>query len=134
MDLFNLGVNMKRTILIVEDEIPILELLHTVFEFERYEVLSARNGNEALRMSKDLHPDIIILDKRLPDMDGVEVCASLKSDEQTSHQKILMLSGYSQDHDLKSARKAKVDAYMTKPFIVKKLVDKVEELLEQTEN
>ena len=129
MDLFILGEKMKKIILIVEDEIPILELLQTVFEFEKYEVLSAKNGNEGLRMSRDLHPDIVILDKRLPDMDGVEVCASLKSDDQTSNQKILMLSGYSQDHDLKSAQEAKVDAYMTKPFVIKKLIDKVEELL-----
>ena len=122
---------MTKKILIVEDEMQILELLLNVFEFEGYEVLSARNGDEALRMSRELDPDILVLDKRLPDMDGIEVCASVKSDEKTSHQKILMLSGLSQDYDLKEAFQAKADAYMTKPFGIKQLVGKVEELFEE---
>ena len=121
---------MTKKILVVEDEIQILELLLTVFGLEGYEVLSAKNGDEALRMSRELEPDVLILDKRLPDMDGREVCTSLKSDEKTSHLKILMLSGLSQDYDLKEAYQAKADAYMTKPFRIKQLVGKVEELLQ----
>ena len=120
---------MTKKILVVEDEIQILELILTVFGLEGYEVLSAKNGDEALRMSRELEPDVLILDKRLPDMDGIEVCTSLKSDEKTSHLKILMLSGLSQDYDLKEAYQAKADAYMTKPFGIKQLVGKVEELL-----
>ncbi len=120
---------MTKKILIVEDEIQILELLLTVFGLEGYEVLSAKNGDEALRMSRELDPDVLILDKRLPDMDGIEVCASLKSDQTTSHLKILMLSGFTQDSDMNEAYRAKADAYMTKPFGTKQLVGKVEELL-----
>ena len=70
---------MTKKILVVEDEIQILELILTVFGLEGYEVLSAKNGDEALRMSRELELDILILDKRLPDMDGIEVCTSLKS-------------------------------------------------------
>ena len=121
---------MTKKILIVEDEIPVLDLLLTVFELEGYEVLSAKNGEEALRISKELNPDILILDKLLPDIDGIEVCASLKSDKTTSHQKILILSGVSQDHNIREAYRVKADAYMTKPFGIKKLVGKVEELLD----
>ena len=120
---------MTKKILIVEDEKSILELLLAVFGYEGYEVLSAKNGDEALRMSRELNPDVLILDKRLPDIDGVEVCSSIKSDETTSHQKILMLSGLAQDSDLKEAYQAKADAYMTKPFRIETLVDEVEELL-----
>ena len=120
---------MTKTIMIVEDEIQILELLLTVFRLEGYEVLSAKTGDEALRMSRELEPDILILDKRLPDIDGIEVCTSLKTNEKTSNLKILMLSGLSQEYDLKEAYQAKADAYMTKPFRIKSLVDKVDALL-----
>lgn len=121
---------MKKKILIVEDEIPILNLLTTVFRFEGYTVLSTNNGNEALRMSRELNPDIIILDKQLPDMDGIEVCASIKSDPTTLKTKVLMLSGVSGTSDLQEAYEAKADTYMTKPFGVKKIVGKVNELLQ----
>ena len=121
---------MMKKILIVEDEIQILDLLLIIFELEGYEVLSAKNGSEALRISRELNPDLLVLDKRLPDMDGVDVCSLLKSDEKTSHQKILMLSGLSQDYDIKEAYRENVDAYITKPFGIKKLVGKVEELLD----
>lgn len=121
---------MTKKILIVEDEISVLELLLKIFELEGYEVLRAKNGDEALRISKELEPDVLILDKRLPDMDGIEVCTSLKSDKATSHLKILILSGMTQDSDFREAYQAKADAYMTKPFRVNRLVGKVEELLD----
>ena len=120
---------MAKKILIIEDEISILDLLLAVFECEGYELLSANNGEEGLKISREENPDILILDNRLPDIDGIEVCTSLKSDPTTSHTRVLMLSGMAQSSDIQKAYEAKVDAYMTKPFRIETLVGKVEELL-----
>ena len=120
----------KKIVIIVEDDIYIHDLLLDVFKFEGYITFGAKNGAEALRISKEAEPDIVVLDYQLPDMNGVEVCMSMKSDPITSKTKILMISGMSQSDDIREAYEAKVDAYMTKPFGIKQLVGKVEELLQ----
>jgi two-component system alkaline phosphatase synthesis response regulator PhoP len=119
---------MAKKVLIVEDEETILELCSTIFKLEGYRVLCARDGEEALRITREHNPDIIVLDIQLPEINGNEVCKSLKSDPTMSHIKVLVLSGMAQDSDLQEAREAGADAYMTKPFSSIAIVEKVEEL------
>ena len=121
---------MTKKILIVEDEEDIIELLSAIFDdFGDYEVLSARDGEEALRIARVDNPDIILLDIHLPKLNGHKVCKSIKSDLAMSHTKVLMLSGTAQNSDWLRAREAGADGYVAKPFSSTALVKKVEELL-----
>ncbi len=121
---------MTKKILIVEDEEDVLELLLEIFgALGDYRVLCARDGEEALRITRADNPDIILLDIQLPKISGHEVCKSVKSDLAMRHTKVLMLSGMAQNSDWQKAQQAGADAYMTKPFSSIVLVEQVEELL-----
>ncbi len=119
-----------KKILIVEDEKDILELLLSVFDdFGDYRILSAMDGEEALRLARVDNPDIILLNIQLPRLNGYEVCKSIKSDPTMSHTKVLMLSGMAQNFDQQKAQEAGADGYITKPFSSIELLEKVEGLL-----
>ena len=121
---------MTKRVLIVEDEENILELLSAIFEdLGDYRILCARNGADALRIARTDNPDIIMLDIRLPKLNGYEVCKSVKSNSAMSHIKVLMISGMAQNSDRQKAQEAGADGYITKPFSPIELVEKVEELL-----
>ncbi|MBI4286606.1 MAG: response regulator [Chloroflexi bacterium] len=121
---------MARRILIVEDEAPIRQLLSAIFaDTTSYDVASAVDGEEALKMARRHKPDIVLLDVLLPKMNGYEVCKSLKSDPATAHIKVLMLTGMVQNADQHRAREMGADAYMAKPFHSTELIEKVTELL-----
>lgn len=121
---------MTKKILIVEDEEDIMILLSAIFgDLEDYEVLCARDGEEALRVARVDNPDIILLDILLPKLNGYKVCKLIKSDLAMSHTKVLMLSGMTQKSELLKAQEAGADGYIAKPFSSTALVEKVEELL-----
>lgn len=121
---------MTKKMLIVEDEEDILELLCAVFKhLGDYEILRARDGEEALRIAREDNPDIILLDIQLPIVNGHEVCKLVKSDPAMSHTKVLMLSGMAQNSDWQKAQEVGADGYITKPCSSTALVEKVEELL-----
>ena len=119
-----------KKILVVEDEKDILELLLSVFDDSGdYRILSATDGEEALRLARVDNPDIILLDIQLPKVNGYEVCKSVKSDPTMSHAKVLMISGMAQNSDWHKAQEVGADGYIIKPFRSIELVEKVEELL-----
>ncbi len=121
---------MTKKILLVEDEEDILELLSAIFDDLRdYGILWARDGEEALRIARAEHPDIILLDIQLPKLNGYEVCKSVKSDPAMSHTKVLILSGMAQNSDRLKAQEVGADGYIAKPFSSIALVEKVEALL-----
>ncbi len=121
---------MTKKILIVEDEEDILELLSEEFDAHGdYQILHARDGEEALRIASANNPDIIILDIHLPKLNGYEVCRSIKSNPAISDIKILMISGMAQNSDRQKALQMGADDYLTKPFDLTILVEKVETLL-----
>lgn len=121
---------MTKKILIVEDKEDILELLSAIFDDPGdYQILCARDGEEALRIARVDNPDIILLDIQLPKISGYEVCKSVKSDPAMSHTKVLVLSGMAQNSDRQKAQEVGADGYVTKPFSSIALVEKVEELL-----
>ena len=125
---------MSKKILIVEDEEDILELLSVAFEdLGDYEIICARDGEEALRIAKTNNPCIILLDVALPKLNGYEVCRSVKSDPGMSHTKVLMLSGMAQASDRLEAQEAGADDYILKPFNPTVLVESVEALLKSNE-
>ena len=121
---------MGAKILIVEDEETVLTLLSNLFSFfKEYEIILARDGEEALNVIMDNTPDIVLLDIQLPKINGYELCEAIKSNPATADIKVLMLTGLAQDYNLQEALRAGANACMTKPFSAKAIVEKVAELL-----
>ena len=121
---------MLTKILIVEDDEAILELLsEELGALQSCQVFCAGDGEEALRMASDNHPDVTILDIQLPKLNGYEVCKLMKSDLTMSRSKIPMISGLAQNSDRQRALDAGADDYVTKPFDLTALVGRVKSLI-----
>ncbi len=110
----------ESRIVAVDDMSMNLELIMDVLG-EEYEVLSADNGKDALRLIKEKKPDLILLDIRMPDMDGYEVCRRLKNDPLTYHIPVIFLSGMSQLDDKEQGFELGAVDYLTKPFEISEL-------------
>ena len=109
-------------VLIVDDEPQILRALRINLLARQYEVVTARDGTEALRLVSAERPDLVVLDLGLPDVDGVEVIAELRT---WSPVPIVVLSGRVDSHDKVDALDAGADDYVTKPFSVEELLARV---------
>ncbi len=113
-------------ILIIEDEPAIVELVQLYLEKEGYETLTANDGIEGLVMVKRAHPDLVILDLMLPELDGWEVCKRLRSDTDIP---IIMLTARSDDVDKIVGLELGADDYVAKPFNPRELVARVKAVL-----
>ena len=112
----------KKKILVVDDEIDTLELLHTVLEHEKFEVWKAINGKDALEQVKRI-PDLILLDVRMPGgLSGLDVCEQLKKDEKYRDIPVIIFSAKVLDRDIELGLKAGAVEYVTKPFSSKELI------------
>ena len=121
---------MTKTILLVDDEEPILALMSaTLGGGDRYCLLFASNGDEAIKVCQDVKPDLLFLDIMMPDLDGYEVCRSLKQNPSTTDIKIIMLTAMAQEFDRHKAVEVGADEYMTKPLSPTMLLERVEEIL-----
>jgi two-component system, OmpR family, alkaline phosphatase synthesis response regulator PhoP len=120
---------MGKKLLIVDDEADIVETLTFRLEASGYEVVGASNGQEGLDKAREAKPDLILLDVMMPIMDGYQVCRMLKFDEEFKHIPIIMLTARGQDADKETGKGVGADAYVTKPFDNKDLLDKIEGLL-----
>ncbi len=109
----------KPVILIVEDDIPVRNLIVTTLKTHDYKYLTAANGTEAVRQASSHNPDVVFLDLGLPDMDGMEVIRSIRS---WSNMPIIVISARSEDQDKIEALDAGADDYLTKPFSVEELL------------
>ena len=118
-----------KKILIVDDEPNIVMTLEYTFKKSNYEVFIARDGQEALDILKTNFPDVIILDVMMPMVDGFATLEQIRKDANLQHTKVLFLSAKNKESDIEKGIALGADAYMTKPFSIKKVVEKVEELL-----
>jgi len=118
-----------KQILIVDDEPNIVMALEYTFKKNNYEVFIARDGQEALDIVKTSFPDVIILDVMMPMVDGYATLEQIKKDDNLKHTKVIFLSAKNKESDIKKGLALGADAYLTKPFSIKKVVDKVLELL-----
>jgi two-component system phosphate regulon response regulator PhoB len=120
---------MERTrILIIEDERPLTEVLKYNFQREGYETTVAYDGQEGLRKAQTLLPDIIILDLMLPLMNGIEICRELRAGDRTRHIPIVMLTAKTEETDQLLGFSMGADDYVTKPFSVKVLLQRIKAL------
>ena len=118
-----------KKILIVDDEPNIVMTLEYTFKKSNYEVFIARDGQEALDLLKTNFPDVIILDIMMPMVDGFATLEQIRKDANLQHTKVMFLSAKNKESDIEKGLALGAYAYMTKPFSIKKVVEKVEELL-----
>jgi DNA-binding response OmpR family regulator len=118
----------EGTVLVVDDDAVILELLKVNFEIEGYEVVTAASGTHALQRSHQAVPDVVVLDVVMPGIDGLEVARRLREDPATAGVSILLLSGKARHADIDAGRRL-ADDYMTKPFDAMDLLARVSLLL-----
>lgn len=123
----------KQTILIVEDEPSLIEVLCYNLEKEGFTVLTASDGKVGLDRARTVVPDLVILDLMLPGLDGLQVCAQLRNDSRTQDIRILMLTARSEETDEVVGFNMGADDYVTKPFKVRPLVHRVKALLRRSE-
>ena len=121
-------------ILVVDDENHIVELISFNLETNGYEVISAFDGEEAIKKAQTENPALIILDLMLPKVDGIEVCRKIKGNDETSHISIIMLTAKSDETDKIIGLEIGADDYMTKPFSVKELMARVKAVLRRNKS
>ncbi len=124
----------ESRILVIEDEEDILNLLQINLESAGYQVFSADNGYDGLKMAREKSPDLILLDLMLPQMDGLEVCRRLKSDEKLKKIMIIMLTAKSEEIDRVVGFELGADDYVIKPFSIRELLLRVRAVLRRDLN
>ena len=124
----------NRKILVADDEPDILEIISFNLAKEGYEVVTARNGNEALEKARNILPDLIILDVMMPGKNGIEVCNILRSNSMFSNTLIIFLSALSDENSEIKGLETGADDYLTKPISPKVLVTKVNALFRRIYN
>ncbi|MCB9078543.1 MAG: response regulator [Anaerolineaceae bacterium] len=121
---------MKQRILIIDDNVTNLKVAIDTLESYAYEVLMARNGQGGFARAKIGHPDLILLDIKMPDIDGYEVCRQLKADEQTRQIPVIFISALHEVFDKMTAFSIGGVDYITKPFQTEELLARVKTHLE----
>lgn len=122
---------MSPTILVADDEPNIVISLEYLLRREGYTVLIARDGQEALDTITRDKPDLVLLDVMMPKKTGFEVCQEVRALESLQGVKILMLTAKGRDTDVAKGLALGADAYMTKPFATRELVEKVAQTLQR---
>jgi two-component system, cell cycle response regulator DivK len=121
--------SLNPLVLVVEDYQDAREMYAAYLQFSGYRVAEAANGLEALEKTRELMPDIILMDLALPKMDGWEATRRLKADERTRHIPIVALTGHALAGHAEGARQAGCDAFVTKPCLPDALVTEIQRML-----
>jgi two-component system, OmpR family, alkaline phosphatase synthesis response regulator PhoP len=120
---------MSKKILVADDEPNIVAALQFLLQRSGFEVLVARNGEEALQLVEAAAPDLVLLDVMMPVRSGYEVCRRIRERPEWDRIKIVMLSAKGRDAEVNKGLALGADLYITKPFSTRDLVEKVEGLL-----
>jgi DNA-binding response OmpR family regulator len=120
---------MTAKILVADDEPNIVISLEFLLKREGYTVVIARDGQEAIEAIERERPDLVLLDVMMPKKTGFEVCQDVRTNDALQATKILMLTAKGRDTDVAKGLALGADAYMTKPFATRDLVQKVAEML-----
>ncbi len=120
---------MAISVLIVEDDRNIAELLQMYLEKEGYAVTVASDGGQGLAKFRSIHPDLVLLDIMMPVMDGWAVCRAIRAESQTP---VIMLTAKGETDDKVSGLRAGADDYITKPFEMKEVLARIEAVLRRT--
>jgi len=115
-----------KRVLVVDDDVKTVELVKLYLNRDGYRVITANNGNDALRLARENHPDLIVLDLMLPGMNGLDVCRTLR---QESDVPIIMLTALTTDDDRLTGLNLGADDYVPKPFSPRELAARVRAVL-----
>lgn len=118
-------------VLVVDDQLGVRRLLFETFREEGHQVEMAGNGNEALKILKNFHPNIILMDMKMPEMNGLDTLRQIRMfDEEVG---VIMMTAYGDAQNMEQAQELGVTHYMSKPFDLFELRDRVREILARAE-
>lgn len=120
---------MKHSILLVDDDPNLREMLRQMLELGGFNVVEAEDGLDALDKLEEIMPDILVLDVMMPNLDGVSLCKQLRNDAEFVTLPIIMLSGKTQQWAVEEGLAAGANRYLRKPITVEELIQSVRELL-----
>ncbi len=120
---------MKKSIVVIEDESDILEVLQYNLEREGFRVRTCRDGASGLRLVREESPDLVLLDLMLPSLDGIEICRRLREDSVTREIPVIMLTAKGEESDVVLGLGVGADDYVTKPFSTSELIARVRAVL-----
>ena len=120
---------MSQRILLVDDNVTNLHVLFEALSPEGYELLVAQTGEEALESVAQAQPDLILLDVKMPGIDGFETCRRLRASEQTAQIPVVFLSAHANVEAFEEAEKLGAHGYLTKPIEFDKVIAKVRAVL-----
>ncbi len=123
------GSSRRRKVLIVDDDPAILRLLSTFFtRDDQYEVATATDGFEAGLQIAGNHPDLVILDLMMPNIDGFKVCSGIKANRQTQRTLVVVLTGYATPENVRKALECGADSCLGKPVVLRELAQQLDDL------
>ena len=121
----------KSRILLVDDEPDIVETVSFMLQSRNYQVSVASGGQEGLEKAKNEHPDLLLLDIMMPDIDGYDVCMKLKANEDTKDIPIIMLTAKGESEAVLKSHSLGADDYVVKPFSLPTLLSKLKKFLDK---
>ncbi|WP_022851387.1 response regulator transcription factor [Limisalsivibrio acetivorans] len=110
-------------ILIADDELRLRKVVAMHLKKAGFEVVEAGNGKQALELLGEKEPDVCVLDVMMPEMTGLEACAAIKEDDETSSIPVILLTAMAESGDIEKGNTAGADYYLTKPFSPKELIE-----------
>lgn len=126
-------MSQSKKVLVAEDEPDILGLIKYSLEYAGFQVLQATNGEDAVKQASEALPDLILLDVRMPKMDGYKACEKLKAQSSTKDIPIVFLSARGQETEIRRGLKLGAEEYILKPFAPDELYRRVTAILDRVE-
>ena len=120
---------MAKTVLIVEDNELNMKLFHDLLEAHGYNTLETKDGREALRLAREHHPDLILMDIQLPEISGLEVTKWIKEDASLRSIPVIAVTAFAMKGDEEKIREGGCEAYLAKPISVANFLETVEKFL-----
>jgi two-component system, cell cycle response regulator DivK len=121
----------NELILIVEDNEKNLKLVRDVLQYRGYQTIEAGTGEEGVRLAKERHPNLVLMDIQLPGIDGITALGQLRADASTHTIPVIAVTASAMTHDRKKIMEAGFDGYQSKPIRVKEFMDAVREMLDR---
>lgn len=119
----------QKTILIVDDEKDLVDLMAVMLETQGFVVMKAFSGEEAITKLEEQKPDIILLDIMMPQMSGYEFCQKIKGDDRHKSIPVILVTAKVQSEDQKRGKEAGADGFITKPYEYSQLIQEIQKLI-----
>jgi len=120
---------MKKKVLLVDDSSTVLLMEKMILAKGPYEIITARDGVEGVAKAKSEHPDVILLDVMMPNLDGLSACAAIRADPETAHIPIVMVTTRAEETNIETAFRNGCTDYVTKPINGLELLTKLQSIL-----